>query len=158
MTATAVAAGRRGRAGEDLLTAYAAHCKTLGMAASSVDLRLAAARAFLSRHCDVAAWMTRPLRVRLTDLARNPLAWPLVGFAVLTGRVRSDFDLLAAKHVGRSFAPAVAAIYPEELAVLRAAATRLDWAKPWTAGVLGQSLPLLVAMTGRAPRTSHTSR
>ena len=138
-------------AGTDLLTAYAAHCAILGLAESSVEERLAAAEAFLARHRDLGVWMARALPARLTDLARSPLAWPLVGFAILTGRVRADFDLLAAKHAGRAFAGAVVAIYPDDVAALRAAAARLDWAQRWTATVLGHSLPLVVAATGRPP-------
>jgi integrase len=135
----------------DLLSAYAAHGQALGLAESSAQQRLAGARMFLARHGDLAAWMARPLPVRLTDLDRVPLAWPLVGYAILTGRVRAEFDLLAAKHAGRGLAAAVAAIYPDDVAVLRAAAARLDWAQRWTCDVLGHSLPLVVAATGRGP-------
>ena len=95
--------------------------------------------------------MRRPLPIRLADLKRCPLAWPLVGFALLTGRARADFDLLAAKHAGRSFASAAAAIYPRELAELHAAAGRLGWAPGWTADVLGGGLPLAIAVTGGSP-------
>ncbi len=137
--------------GEDLLGDYGQHCAVLGMSRPARGDRASAARAFLTRHGDLAGWMSRPLTVRLADLDRAPGAWPLVGFAMLTGRLHGDFDLLAAKHAGRSFAAAVAAIYPHDVAALRAAANRLDWAQPWTATVLGHSLPLVVAATGRAP-------
>lgn len=149
MSATTLA--RRERAGADLLTAYAAHCAVLGLTESSVDERLAGAEKFLTCHRELTAWMARPLLARLTDLDRVPLAWPLVGFAILTGRVHADFDLLAAKHAGRSFAPALVAIYPDDVASLRTAAARLSWADQWSAAVLGNSLPLVVAVTGRAP-------
>jgi hypothetical protein len=102
--------------------------------------------------------MTRPLPARLTDLKRFTFAWPLVSFAILTGHVRADFDLLAAKHAGRGFAGAVAAIYPDDVAALRAAATRLDWAEDWTKAVLGHGLPLVVAATARAPLALSTIR
>jgi integrase len=139
------------RADENLMSAYARHCAGLGLAACSVEDRLAGAEAFLARHPDLAAWMTRPLPARLTDLKRFTFAWPLVSFAILTGHIRADFDLLAAKHAGRGFAGAVAAIYPDDVAALRAAATRLDWAEDWTKAVLGHGLPLVVAATARAP-------
>src|SRR5688572_15948719 len=113
MSAAAVAVRRLERVSDDLLSAYAGHCHVLGLSASTVDYRLAAARRFLARHGDLAAWMTRPVPMRLTDLARNPLAWQLVRFTFLTGRVRADFDLLAAKHAGRSFGSAVVTIYPD---------------------------------------------
>lgn len=122
----------RPHADTDLLTAYAAHCVDLGLTKAGVNERLVAARRFLAGHRDLAAWMSRPLPARLADLGRIPLSWLLIGFAVLTGRVHTDFDLLAAKHAGRGFAAAVAAIYPDDVARLRAAATRLSWAEKWT--------------------------
>ena len=137
--------------GEDLLDAYAEHCAVLGLTKPAQADRNAAARAFVIRHPDLTVWMSRPLTIRLTDLGRAPLAWPLVGFAVLSGRLVADFDLLAAKHAGRGFAAAVAAIYQQDLVVLRAATGRLNWAEPWVREVLGHSLPLVVASTGRAP-------
>ena len=142
---------RRERTRGQLLDDYAEHCAALGLSESAHGDRLTAASVFLARHQDLAVWMDRPLTVRLTDLTRLPLAWPLVGFAMLTGRLPGDFDLLAAKHAGRSFAAAVTVIYPQDVAALRAAANRLDWAEPWTSAVLGHSLPLIVASTGRAP-------
>ena len=148
-----MSAALTGRAivGDDLLGDYAEHCTVLGLSESARTHRVTAARVFVARHPDLAVWMSRPLQVRLTDLERAPLAWPLVGFAMLSGRLPGDLDLLAAKHAGRGFAPAVAALYPRDVAVLREAANRLDWAQPWTAAVLGHSLPLVVAATGRAP-------
>lgn len=141
---------RRGHR-EDLLEAYASHCEALGLASESCKDRLSAATTFLTEHHDLATWMRRPLPVRLAELKRCQLAWPLVGFALLTGRARADFDLLAAKHAGRSFAPAAAAIYPRELAELHAAADRLGWAPDWTTDVLGGGLPLAIAVTGASP-------
>ncbi|MGZ8801816.1 MAG: tyrosine-type recombinase/integrase [Mycobacterium sp.] len=123
----------------------------MGLSRESCKGRGAAAATFLADHHDLAAWMRRPLPIRLADLKRCPLAWPLVGFVLLTGQARADFDLLAAKHAGRSFAPTAAAIYPRELAELHAAADRLGWAPSWTAGVLGGGLPLVIAATGTCP-------
>jgi len=136
---------------DDLLDAYSDHCGDLGLSDPARVDRLTGAGRFLAGHRDLAGWMRRPLPLRLIDLDRCPLAWPLISFAVLTGRVRADFDLLAAKHAGRSFAPAVAAIYPQQVSTLREAAARLDWATKWTATVLGHSLPLVVATTGCPP-------
>jgi integrase len=145
------AAAASQRPGPGLLDAYAEHCRTLGLSEASIKDRGADARRFLAAHPDLIAWMHRPIQLRLADLDRAMLAWPLVSFAVLSGRLGADFDLLAARHAGRSFAPAVEAIYPDDLAELRAAAARLRWARPWTKAVLGHSLPLAVAATGHAP-------
>lgn len=97
---------------EDLLGAYAEHCSALGLTRSGRDERLIAGCGFLTRFPDLSAWMARPLPVRLADLDRAPLAWSLIAFAAFTGKVRVDFDLLVAKHVGRSFGPAIVALFP----------------------------------------------
>lgn len=144
---------RRACPDEDLLNTYAQHGAVLRLTKPAQGDRNAAARAFLTAHPDLTVWMSRPLTVRLTDLDRSPLAWPLVTFAVLSGRVAVDFDLLAAKHAGRSFATAVVAIYPQDMTVLRAATSRLNWAEPWVREVLRHSPPVVVAATGRAPNT-----
>lgn len=142
---------RREDTSGELLEDYAQHCAALGLSKSAQGDRVTGASAFLAWHQDLTIWMDRPLPVRLSDFARSPLAWPLVGFAMLTGRLPGDFELLAAKHAGRSFAAAVTVIYPQDVAVLRAAATRLEWAEPWTQAVLGHSLPLVIASIGVAP-------
>ncbi len=123
----------------------------MGLSEPAIAGRLAGARRFLGAHPDLTAWMDRPLAVRLADLKQPALAWPLVSFALLSGRLRADFSLLAAKNAGRAFAPAVEALYPDDLAELRAAAGRLHWAGPWAKAVLGHGLPLVVAAAGRAP-------
>ena len=115
---------------QGLLGDYAEHCLSLGLSTDARAARLDAAQQFLARHRDLSVWMHRPVQTRLVDLQRAPLAWPLVGFAFLTGRVSADFELLACKHAGRSFAAAVEAIYPDDLDRLRAAASRLEWAPP----------------------------
>jgi hypothetical protein len=76
---------------DDLLDAYADHCAAVGLGAAEVVGRLTSAAKFLTDHRDLDTWMTRALPVRLADLERYPLAWPLVGFAVLSGRTRADF-------------------------------------------------------------------
>ena len=137
--------------GDDLLDAYADHCAALGLGRFERADRLTIAAKFLLDHLDLNIWMTRALPARLADLERCPLAWPLVGFAVLAGRTRADFDLIAAKHAGRSFARAAAAIYPQELTALREAAARLGWSEARTAAVLRQGLPLAIAASGCSP-------
>lgn len=136
---------------DDLLDAYADHCAAVGLGRFERADRLTIAAKFLVDHPDLETWMTRALPIRLADLERCPLAWPLVGFAVLSGRTRADFDLIAAKHAGRSFARAAAAIYPQELTVLREAAARLGWSEARTAAVLRQGLPLAIAASGCSP-------
>lgn len=145
-------AGRLDLEDDHLLAAYAEHCEHLDLVASGKKDRIIAARRFLERHGDVGTWMRKPLQARLVDLDRLEGSWPLVGFALLTGRVSADIDFLAAKHAGHTFAKAVAAIYPEDLAELRQAARRLEWAQPWERSVLSEALPLAVAFAGKPPR------
>lgn len=135
-----------------LLEAYAEHCAARGLGGDYTAVRLTAARQFLDRHRDLDRWMELPLQQRLGELERGPLAWHVIAFAAFTGRVGMDFDLLAAKHVGQAFGPALEALYPDDLATLRAAAQRLNWAAAWMTAVLRNALPLAVAATGRAPR------
>ena len=136
---------------DDLLAAYAGHCGALELAISTRDERLAAARRFLKDHDDLTIWMGRPLQSRLVDLKREPGSWALIGFALLSGRISSDIDFLAAKHAGHSLARATAAIYQEDVADLRRAADRLGWAPRWTDTVLCEGLPFAIACTGHAP-------
>ena len=100
--------------GDDLLDAYAEHCTALGLGKFERADRLTIAAKSLLDHPDLNIWMTRALPVRLADLERSPLAWPLVGFSVLSGRAHAAFDLISAKHAGRSFARPAAAPYPPD--------------------------------------------
>jgi len=61
--------------------------------------RLRLARQFLDQHPDLEAWLARPLPARLRDLDRVK-AWPLLTFAVLTGQLNVDLDLLLVKDLG----------------------------------------------------------
>ena len=54
---------------------------------------------FLAEHSDLGEWMARPTMSRLADLRRTK-AWPLLSWAALSGLVRLDLDLLAAKDLG----------------------------------------------------------
>lgn len=82
-----------------LLDGYARFCHRLGLADRGLRDRLRLARLFLAEHPDLAAWMTRPTRTRLADVRRIK-AWPLLSWAALSGAVRVDLDLLAAKDLG----------------------------------------------------------
>lgn len=134
-----------------LIEAYTEHCRTLGVGPVAMRQRLAGARAFLAYHPDLDAWMAQPLDVRLRQLRQlhHRRVWPLLTFAALSGRVRPDVDLLAAKHRGRSFGQAAAALYSEDFAAARAAAARLGWSTRWTEDIVQETLPLAIAFSGR---------
>ena len=100
---------------EELSEAYARQAGiVLGGSPAYQRLRLAAAWEFLQVHPDLDEWMDRPLDARLVELGRRPLAWQLVGFAILTQRCQADIDFLAAKHFGHSVARWTTALFPAE--------------------------------------------
>ena len=137
-----------------LIDRYARYCQALIDAGVLTDRarrdRLRLARAFLELHPDLNAWMGRSLPVRLRDLDRVK-AWPLVTFAVLTGRLRVDLDLLLVKDLG-GFGQAAEWLNGEDFAAGREIAARLGWSRRWTLDVLHECLPLLLARTGRSMR------
>ena len=81
-----------------ILDSYARFCQEAGVGDRGMRDRLRHARAFLAIHPDLTAWMARPVTARLADLDRDR-AWLLIVWAVFTGRVAIDMDLLAAKHL-----------------------------------------------------------
>lgn len=122
---------------------YASFCHHLGVTDRALCDRLRLARAFLDRHPDLGAWLARPTRTRLADLQRIK-AWPLVSWAALTGRVRIDLDLLAAKDLG-GMSATVRQLWPIEFDVLWVAARRLGWSYYWSRSVIDQFVPAVVA-------------
>ncbi|MGH9278670.1 MAG: tyrosine-type recombinase/integrase [Acidimicrobiales bacterium] len=134
----------------DLLDAYATFSATLGLSDSAVGLRRRLARQFVAAHPDLDAWMAGPLPARLGDLRRTK-AWPLVSWAVLSGRLRADIDLLVGRHLGGMHRCAEA-LHPGEFAFVGEAALRLGWRPGWVSTVMAEALTLVVAFTGRSPR------
>jgi site-specific recombinase XerD len=130
-----------------LLDAYVLHCEALGCRDRAVRNRLRAARSFLAQHPDLGEWMRGPLPGRLVDLERSE-AWPLIAFAVLTGRVTVDVDLLVAKDLG-SFGVAAETVLAGDVSRARAAAERLGWASTWTDTVIRGCLTLILAWTAK---------
>jgi hypothetical protein len=83
--------------------------------------------------------MAGPTQARLTDL-RRVKAWPLLTFAVLTGRLPVDLDLLLAKDLG-GFGHTAETLFPDDYAPARQVAARLGWSPRWTLDVLHECLP-----------------
>jgi site-specific recombinase XerD len=134
-----------------LIDGYAAFCQNLIDTGAMTDRarrdRLRLARKFLDQHPDLEGWMARPLPARLRDLDRVK-AWPMVTFAILTGRVGVDLDLLLVKDLG-GFGHATERLHAEDYRTGREIAARLGWSRRWTYDVLHECLPLLLAVTGR---------
>lgn len=140
---TAIAARWATDADHPLIEDYARFCHELGVTDHALRDRLRLARAFLGQHHDLEAWLTRPTRTRLTDLQRIR-AWPLVSWAALTGRVRIDLDLLAAKDLG-GMSATVRQLWPMEFDQLWEVARRLGWSYYWSRSVIDQFVPAVVA-------------
>ena len=81
-----------------LLGDYLDHVAGLGLSGRAVRDRTRIAREFLSRHPDLDAWMDLPAAERAADL-RSTGAWPLLCYAIGTGRVRLDVELAAVKQL-----------------------------------------------------------
>jgi site-specific recombinase XerD len=138
-----------------LVDGYARYCQNLIDAGVMSDRarrdRLRLARQFLDQHHDLDGWMARPLPARLRDLDRVK-AWPLLTYAILTGRLVVDLDLLLVKDLG-DFGHATERFHADDYRAGREIAARLGWSRRWTYDVLHECLPLLLAWTGKSMRT-----
>jgi integrase len=130
-----------------LLAGYVAHCRALQVSDRALRDRLRLARQFLACHPDLDAWMARPLDARLADL-RRIRAWSLLSYAVLSGRVRIDIDLLVAKDLG-GFGRTAEAMFADDVARARTACVQLGWSPRWTLDIIRECLPLVLAWCGR---------
>jgi integrase len=140
---TAAVARRATDDDHPLIEDYARFCHALGVTDRALRDRLRLARVFLAQHPDLGAWLGRPTRARLADLQRIK-AWSLVSWAALTGRVRIDLDLLAAKDLG-GMSSTVRQLWPSEFERLWSAARRLGWSYYWSRSVIDQFVPAVVA-------------
>ena len=78
---------------------------------------------------------------------RSSGAWPLVCYAIGTGRFRLDVELAAVKQLtglGRASRPVIRAGF----ASMRDAGNRLGWTSSWVETVLGECLAVLLAWHG----------
>ena len=108
-----------------LLEGYARFCHQVALPDRALRERLRLPRLFLAEHPDLGEWMARPTRSRLADLRRIK-AWPLLSWAGLSGLVRLDLDLLAAKDLG-GMSATVRQLWPEDFERLWETARRLGW-------------------------------
>lgn len=90
-------------------------------------------------------WMTGPAEVRLADLHRFK-AWPLLTFAVLSGRLRLDADLLVCRRLG-GFGRCAEEQFAGQFAELREAAGRLSWGPRHIEAVIRQGVVTVIAFT-----------
>lgn len=131
----------------DLLAGYASFCASLGLSDGGLRDRLFNARAFLDVHPDLDAWLARPLGARLADL-RRIRAWSLISYLACAGEIAPDIELLLAKNQG-GFGLTAERYWAADFERARAVATRLHWAPNWTRDVVRETLPLVLAWTGK---------
>jgi len=133
-----------------MLDGYVDLCRRLQVSDRALRERLRAARTFLADHPDVALWMQRPVQLRLSDLRRTG-AWPLIGWAILSGRTEADLELLLVKDFGTLGATAEL-LFAGDFADAHAAAGRLEWSPTWARSIVRAALVLTIAATGRTMR------
>lgn len=154
MTATIAPSPEPVASAAELFDRYDAFVDTLGCGAQAKRLRRGAARAFLDRHADVAAWMTRPTDARLRDIRRLG-AWPFLAWCFVEQVVVPDVDLVAAKAKGEHYA-LWSSRHADDIARARAVAATLGWGQAWTHRVCANTLPL-VCLTLGLPLNALTS-
>jgi hypothetical protein len=133
---------------DDFVVSYRTHVTRMPVAPDYQRTLNRAAQKFLSDHPDLNEWMTRPVEARLTELARRPDTWPVIAFAMLSGRCRADLDFLIAKRFGHSAGRTVAVLYPTDVARLHEAARRLGRSDAAFKELLGRTIPLVIAAFG----------
>jgi integrase len=133
--------------GDDgLLAGYLEHVKALELRDRALRDRVRIAADFLGRHPDLQAWMCAPAAERIIELNRTG-AWPLLCYAIGTGRLRLDLELAGAKQL-TGLACIVEARDPRAFTAARAAGLALGWKPSWVETVLGECLAVLLAWHG----------
>lgn len=125
-------------------------CRRLQVSDRALRDRLRAARTLLADYPDLQRWMGRPVQSRVSDLRRSS-AWPMVGWAILTGRVMADLDLLLIKDFG-TLGTTAELLFDADFADAHAAAGRLGWSPTWARSIVREALVLTIAATGRTMR------
>jgi hypothetical protein len=153
--------------GLGLIDAYAAAQTVLGGRLDYQRVRVRAAERFLADHPNLVAWMGRPVEQRLDDLARSGDAWPLITFALISTRLRSDAEFLLRKGFGHSMRRWVVGLYPHETGLLRDAAGRIGVSpaqadayslRPWRSSSRSPASPPTGWMTRTSTVASRRSR
>jgi hypothetical protein len=129
-----------------LLPAYLEHVRSLGLSDRALRDRLRAARALLAEVPDLAVWQTLPINERLAALERTR-AWPLVVFAIGTGRLRLDLELMTGKNL-TGLGRIVHDQHRQGFGAATEARLRLVWTPGWVTTVLHEGLAVLIAWHG----------
>lgn len=147
---TAPVARRATEHDHGMLDGYIDFCHDLQVSDRALRDRLRAARSFLADHPDLETWMRRPVQARVSDLRRTG-AWPLIGWAILSGRLTADLDLLLVKDFG-TLGAAAELLFKADFTAAHAAAARLGWSPTWSRSIVREALVLTIAAAGRTMR------
>ena len=140
MSASALAALEL-NGGPDVLVGYARFVAGLKIGPDAKRLRRNAARRLLDTYPDLHAWMERPTRARLTDLARTG-AWSFITWCFLEDILIPDLDLLLAKTPGDLYVE-WGQRHPGDVARVADVARRFAWSANWTRDVSRSALALV---------------
>ena len=133
---------------EDLLDAYGLWVAALPIQPSVRRDRLWRATRFLTTHPDLAAWMGRPTRARLADLHRTK-AWPFATWLFVTGRIRPDLELVAAKPGGVDLPAVWAAANSADVERVADSGVGMGWSRNWIHQVAVLALSLVAVVAGK---------
>ena len=133
---------------EDLFDGYRVWVATLPIQPSVRHDRIWRAGRFLAAHPDPAVWMGRPTRARLADLHRVK-AWPFATWLFVTGRIRPDLELVAAKPCGVDLPAVWAAANAADVERVAASGVGMGWSENWIHQVAVLALSLVAVVTGK---------
>lgn len=145
MSATAAAAPEANGA-PDVLVDYARFVAGLNIGPDAKRHRRNAAAELLDAHPDLHAWMGRPTRARLADLARTR-AWSFITWCFLEQVLVPDLDLLLAKTPGDLYAE-WGQRHTDDVARVTGIARRYSWSANWTRDVARSALAMLCLWSG----------
>ena len=145
MSATALAT-LEAKGAPDVLVDYARSVAGLSIGPEAKRHRRNAATELLNAHPDLEAWMARPTRARLADLARSH-AWSFVTWCFLERVLVPDLDLLLAKTPGDLYVE-WGQRHADDVARVTEVARRYSWSANWTRDVARNGLAVLCLWSG----------
>ena len=129
-----------------LLPYYLEHVAALGLSDRSLRDRLRSARVLFGEHPNLPAWMALPVQERRAILDRTR-AWPLVAFAIGTGHLRLDVELMVGKNLA-GLGSIVQDRHREDFVRASEAGLRLGRTPDWVRTVLRECLAVVLAWHG----------
>lgn len=134
--------------GVDLLGDYSDWVAALPVEPSVRRDRCWRAGRFVSAHPDLDEWMARPTPARLADLHRAK-AWPFATWLFVTGRVRPDLELVAAKPGGVDLPAVWAAANAADVEAVTVSGTAMGWSQNWIHQVAVLALSLVAVVRAK---------